>query len=617
MGYQEWKKIKIYYVLLGFFLIYFSLVPKIFTPHELQSLKIQPRASKSLPLMIKGKLRLSIAKKNISYEEVFWWQLFPTTGMRLEKPFWPLTYPFLPHAFPLWQMAPSLGKGITVTILDTGIAAFDYKKGNNLYTKNPHLTVVGDYTNECHTVVQFNNLVDLLMYISKPDGISRLSIQKRLPVWIREYLEFKTTEAFDQYLYTYGDQKLFNKKKSTKDKPTFSDDGKRFKNRIITEFSKYHLITLGPPYYQQKAIAEFLPLPDERAALADHGTHVASIIGAALMQPVTSFFTTQVIKTIFKAGESSFCGLAPHCSLRMIKGLESEKITDPRVILQALQCARAFPTDILNLSFVFDTYNSPQDPLFCQLEHHIDNMPYVCACAGNEGQKSTSIAYPATLDSISFSVGSFEFFYDVTKDTYYCPLSGFSQYEKNRGPLYVAPGKDIIGCSYRADSTELVYATYTGTSYATPIMTGFLALLLGEFKDTFSKKELLYVCEKSCLKLHDTPEWKERVVYGVLDMRTVLFTLHVITRLQKTLAFQKKKYSFKILVHHVHTILFNMADEYGKKQKVTCTFKEGYIDYFNDIQNKKVPDLLKADYFSSFERAIEYVSAVILEKLTL
>ena len=609
------KKINLCFIFFLFF-SYALLVSKNFSLTELKSLKNQSRSSNILPLMIKGKPHIANLKKNISYEEVFWWQIFPTTGMRLEKPFWPLTYPFLPHAFPLWQLAPSLGKGITVTIIDTGIAAFDYKKSNNLYVKNPHLKVIGDYTSECHAVVHFNSLVDLVAHISNLDTVSKLSIQKQLPVWIREYLVNKTTVHFDQYLYTYGDQKLFNKKKCAKDKPVFSEEGRRFKNRIIKEYSKYNLINLGSPYNQQNALAEFLPLPDQTITLADHGTHIASVIGATPLEPIPSFFTVQTIKNIFKVGENSFCGLAPHCSLRMIKGLEAAKITDFRAILEALQYTRTFSTDILNISFVFDTYKIISDPLLCQLEHYIDGTSYVCACAGNSGQKSTDLAYPARFDSIPFSVGSFDFFYNQKTQIYQCPLSDFSQYKKNRGPLYVAPGKDIIGCSFCANNTDPVYATYTGTSYATPIMTGFLALLLGEFKNSFSKKELLYVCEQSCLKLHDTLEWNEQVVYGVLDMRTALFTLHVIIYLQNKSLDSLKLQDFKVLVTTIHDILFEMADAYGKKQGVLCTFKQGYMDYFNTVYKQKGSELLKDDYFLFLEKAIEYVSLKVLKKLS-
>lgn len=46
---------------------------------------------------------------------ILWHQKVPTTGLLADKK---LTYPFLPHAFLLHQLAPKRGKGITVVLLD-------------------------------------------------------------------------------------------------------------------------------------------------------------------------------------------------------------------------------------------------------------------------------------------------------------------------------------------------------------------------------------------------------------------------------------------------------------------------------------------------------------------
>ena len=55
------------------------------------------------------------------------------------------------------------------------------------------------------------------------------------------------------------------------------------------------------------------------------------------------------------------------------------------------------------------------------------------------------------------------------------------------------PGPGAVKCSSRYGAPEGGYTTMTGTSFATPIMCGFVALLLGAYPDLrpFEVKALL------------------------------------------------------------------------------------------------------------------------------
>ena len=69
----------------------------------------------------------------LSFEEAFWWHLFPLTGIF----FIPPHYPYLPHAFSLWQLAPALGEGITVTFIDTGIFGWNLTTKETIFSRHP------------------------------------------------------------------------------------------------------------------------------------------------------------------------------------------------------------------------------------------------------------------------------------------------------------------------------------------------------------------------------------------------------------------------------------------------------------------------------------------------
>ena len=64
-------------------------------------------------------------------------------------------------------------------------------------------------------------------------------------------------------------------------------------------------------------------------------------------------------------------------------------------------------------------------------------------------------------------------------------------------------------------NSSIIYSVNDGTSMSSPMITGFLALMLSEFPDDkdFSRDQLLYVCYDSGLKLHDSSTWNQKSIF--------------------------------------------------------------------------------------------------------
>lgn len=529
------------------------------------------------------------------YETTFWWQLFPTTGLRPEKPFWPSPYPYIPHTFTLWELAPSLGKGITVTLIDTGIFGSTFSTPSYQFVKHPDILIAGDFLREPHSLCPydkqasnpFENLAAFVLNHTQKKLQNPSAIHKALAQWIVEYALYTTTIGLDTYLQHNGNSDLFenNILFFLSKKKLLSIEGKRVKNELLHGthgFSHFTAVTLESG---DKAIAQFIPTPSSLPShLTDHATHTASIIGARLTKPRKATPLTSIAIQQLLEQDTGLCGLAPACTLRVIKAVREayDTTTDVTHVTHALRLATEYHTDIVNLSLKLDDAIDPHDQRFEALEKKLASFPYACCAAGNEGTKKPGrLSYPARFKNVPFSVGSFRCLYDKETDTYSCPLSSFSQYEKGKGPSFVAPGESILGCSYAHVKKEPLYALKSGTSCSAAHVSGSLALILGEFKNDFSHQQILLVCQSSCFKLHATLEWKEHVTYGVLDIRTALFTLHVLKKIKGMLSHLIFEKNFLSILNALHKELFETPNTYAKEHGIAHSFKESFIDYYN------------------------------------
>ncbi|WP_411345479.1 S8 family peptidase [Paenibacillus sp. WLX1005] len=189
-----------------------------------------------------------------------------------------------------------------------------------------------------------------------------------------------------------------------------------------------------------------------------HGTHVAGTIAAI-------------------ANGTGVVGVAPEASLLIIKVLNHEGSGQYEWIISGIRYAVEQKVDMISMSL-----GGPEDvpDMHKAIQEAVDNNILVVCAAGNEGDANPDTdeyGYPGYYNEV-ISVGSV----NLARQT-----SSFSN--TNKEVDLVAPGEDI-------QSTYLNggYATLSGTSMATPHVSGALALIKNianaEFERLLSEPEL-------------------------------------------------------------------------------------------------------------------------------
>lgn len=456
-------------------------------------------------------------RSNESYNpDVFWWHSsFPTTGLVLKKPYYPPHYPYMPHYFSLWDLAPHKGAGVTVALVDTGVAAFEVSNDNR-YLKHRDLTLkipgIGLDNFNVMTAAPHGpeNLVQHLKpYMKNFDE----HLEKKITLWLYQQSVDRNSSGVIDYLTKNGTAEIVD------DQGILTPKGTQLLAYLTDSLNSYAIGWLAQPY-NRYAILNFLPSPhfsaDAAGTMATHGTHTTGIIAAC-------------------AQNSSFGlhGIAPQCQIIPIKAFDAKGMSTKSTLYSALKKAAEYNTHILNLSLKIADHLDVNHESTQLIEKMLGLVPYVVAASGNDGDptkpgyRGSRISYPARFNTVAFDVGAF----GVENNNAH--IAPFSQYEPGQGPLFVAPGVHIISTGIQPHQHEsCVYLFRSGTSAAASIMSGFLALVLGEFKDKLSKEDILKACYHSTFKLADTDEWRTKTVLGVIDMRTALFVLHCLVELK-------------------------------------------------------------------------------------
>lgn len=242
-----------------------------------------------------------------------------------------------------------------------------------------------------------------------------------------------------------------------------------------------------------------------------HGSHVAGIVAGRSQQD-----------------GRSYDGLAPEARIHVYKVLDNKGYGDDGWIIKALDhiaavnaAASGLVIHGVNLSlggeFDPDVYGCGFSPICQELKRLWRQGVVVCVACGNEGQlevsspdgtihlnTALSIGDPANLEEC-IAVGS------VHADQ---PHSYGISYFSSRGPTadgrakpdVVAPGEGITSC----DGSSKGYATMSGTSMATPHVSGLLAAFLSARREFIGRPDEV----KAMLRAHCTDIGRDRYHQG-------------------------------------------------------------------------------------------------------
>ncbi|MEM4446083.1 MAG: S8 family peptidase [Nitrososphaerota archaeon] len=197
----------------------------------------------------------------------------------------------------------------------------------------------------------------------------------------------------------------------------------------------------------------FVKNENDPADFNGHGTHVAGIIAGYC--------------------EGRYVGVAPGALLLNIKVLNKDGKGDLNYLIEGIQDAVDNGAKVISIS-AGALINDPNDPVCLAVNNATLRGVVVVAAAGNDGPDSGTINAPAEA-AFAICVGA------VTSSnyipSYYIP--SFSSRGPTRdhrtGVTLVAPGVNIISLSY--NNTQ-GYVAMSGTSQATPHVSGAVALLL-------------------------------------------------------------------------------------------------------------------------------------------
>lgn len=197
-----------------------------------------------------------------------------------------------------------------------------------------------------------------------------------------------------------------------------------------------------------------------------HGTHVSGIIGG------NGFMS-----------RGKYMGIAPGCKIIMLKVLDRMGNGNTKQVISALKWVIAnreqYRIRVLNISvgMLNSAKTEERNRLLEAVEDVWNHQITVVAAAGNNGPVNGSITVPGMCKSV-ITVGSSD------DEAIHGKRPGLVPGYSGRGPTeacvvkpeILAPGTEVVSCG-----VNLSYETKSGTSMATPVVTGAVALLLSRY----------------------------------------------------------------------------------------------------------------------------------------
>lgn len=272
---------------------------------------------------------------------------------------------------------------------------------------------------------------------------------------------------------------------------------------------------------KKKRIVAFVDMVNGRTNVYDdngHGTHVFGILGGD-----------------GTASDGIYTGVAPRCNMIGVKVLNHKGNGNVADVLRGLawviENKDRYHIRIVNIS-VGTTSKEPasEDSVLVRAVNEVwDAGIIVVAAAGNGGPGPKSIGSPGISRKV-ITVGASDD--DIMVDLFGSHSKDYS----GRGPTgacikkpdIVAPGSNIVSCSLIRrtfgiglsgnSSGSRYYTTKSGTSMATPMVSGAISLLLGKYPE-MSSREIKIRLKNSAEDLglsHQKQGW------GLLNIETLL-----------------------------------------------------------------------------------------------
>ena len=236
-----------------------------------------------------------------------------------------------------------------------------------------------------------------------------------------------------------------------------------------------------------------------------HGTHVAGIIAGNGY-----------------SSRGKYIGVAPESNILAIKALDSEGSGSTSNLISAISYVvntkDTYGTKIINLSIGSPANNSCRnDPLCKAVIEAMNRGIVVVAAAGNSGPNNGTILSPGINPNvITVGASNDNRTIDISDDT----IASFS----SRGPTIEGVSKpDLVAPGVNINSLSNVkldgYRSSSGTSMATPFISGTVALMLEKNKN-FSPREVKRKLMDSCVNLNDN---RESQGAGLIDLEKLFY----------------------------------------------------------------------------------------------
>lgn len=388
------------------------------------------------------------------------------------------------------KYAPLMGQGITIVMIDTGIAGF-YTREVDQGARYKHPFIEHPYK-ASYGCLNLNELAPIyecmheLNSLTKPNHIPLRS--HTLEQWLTQKVTTGSSPDFTSFL-TMAVPPANHHKAET----LFHTCAARFSTTTYYDHN----------HKPQPVIREFLATTESKTSLI-HGTHSYGLL----------------------KGGGAIQTLCPKATIIMLRAYNSNGYSDKAKLIKGFQKALDLKADIVICALKLANELREDTPASQLLYSLIQQIPYTIAAAGNEGAISpTTLAYPARFKGV-WSAGAFA----LTNNQFTIP--SFSQYEPGVGPHFLMPGVNVQSMSIGAPYDKApAYTSMSGTSTAATILAGYLALILAEAEGTLTKLEIATILAQS--GQFYTNEWAKKSLHGTPDIPRALITTRQLKHIKK------------------------------------------------------------------------------------